>query len=275
MTELGGTYSDDSWNVLTDPVFGSPDGRYVGHNWRDMSHYLVHLTDDRASLDRILEGKVLEPGPRPCGFASSIGLGHPAVSLSEIPHDDVGRLAERQGSYGVVFHVSNLLWSAERLEVHFARVWYVERDSEVSTRLWHLAMAAAERLQQDGGDSTTEALAKLAPFIDVLGDYNGVPRRFEWEREWRWIGELPFCLNELRLVIAPASEQAEIHALHGVPVVDVLADRRSVQSAIQSHQPTGAPSPGWNACKAPHRYRIWHDGTAVTGTYRSARGLVT
>lgn len=245
--------------VETDQPVALVKSRYRDHDWRDMSHFLVHLTDDMDQLTAILTSMILSPGPDPSGFARQLGLGAPAVSLSEIPPDLLDRLVARQGQYGISFHVDALTWSAERMGVHFGRVWYVEKGTELSTRLWHLAKSAGGCFTRGAPGSEAEAFREVASFIDMPGEYEGTLRRFEWEREWRWAGMLPFASHEIRLLFAPESEHHGLAAFGDLPLVDASWDWDRIQAVAVASAPQ-SPSRGWNPMRLPPSYRLWFDG---------------
>jgi len=249
--------------IETDQPLALVQSRYRDHDWRDMSHFLVHLTDNREQLIAILRSMALFPGKEPAGFARQSGLGAPAVSLSEIPPDLLNRLASRQGQYGVAFHVDALSWSADRMGVHFGRVWYIEKATELSTRLWHLAKSAADCLERAESNSERQAFREVATFIDMPGEYEGTTRRFEWEREWRWGGVLPFALHDLRLVVAPETEHGAFAGNDNLPLIDATWPWDHIRSVVDAHVPR-SPSRGWNPMRTG-ALRLWHDGTAWSG----------
>jgi hypothetical protein len=129
---------------------------YGGHeDWRDMSEYLVHLTD-RVSFDRILQEEVLVPGDKPFGAAANLlPESHRAVCLSEIPLDRLDRLVERHGEYGVGFRKSY---------VREAPVWYVPRGTFIADSFRELV-----RTSMEGGIDPDDMIWRLTPFVDNPG----------------------------------------------------------------------------------------------------------
>lgn len=236
--------------------------RYRGKQWRDMSHFLVHYTADLGTLTSILDSMTIVPGTGERGYARQEGFGRPAISLSEIPPDDHSRLQDQHGDYGLAFHVDSLQWSADQMKIVFGRVWYVEKDSEHARHLWRLAFLLSERLELGPEfDEAAQRFAEVSPLIDQLGTYTGgVHRRFEWEREWRWIGHLPFAEHELRFIVAPDPDHPHIASMFpGIPLVVPDAPFTEIQAAEAQSSGTGH-SRGWNPVRHPADLRMWHNG---------------
>jgi len=53
------------------------------------------------------------------------------------------------------------------------------------------------------GSSEIEPVWTLTPFIDSTGNYASGTYRFEWEREWRHLGDLHFTQDDTALLIIP------------------------------------------------------------------------
>jgi hypothetical protein len=49
----------------------------------------------------------------------------------------------------------------------------------------------------------------VAPFIDIPGEHPGKRYEFEWEREWRHVGNFPFKVDEVDFLIIPEAEHQE------------------------------------------------------------------
>ena len=170
---------------------------YRGNDsWRDMSEYLVHLTLDCENWKSILRSQRLTAGG-PFG-ALSTHKDHPesqmSCCLSEIPMDYLPRLAERHGRYGVVFRKSFIESSGGQ------RVWYLEKESEVADALFSMV-----KKQHFPRVDENDPLLRLTPFIDYLNER----RSFEWEREWRVVGELDFQPSDVRFLFLPDGEHID------------------------------------------------------------------
>jgi hypothetical protein len=201
------------------------------NEWPDMSEFVVHFTkavtltgisepaapaadgrltraelferlDYEHALDRsgyfpwmeILGGGVLRPGGKPLGAASSVPLIGPnqrAVCFSETPLDMLERIVCTRSAYGLGFRKDTLL------EKNGAPIWYLDADGE-QARL--VNQQIAQRVSK--GADPADPFWRLTPLIDHPQE--GGP--FEWEREWRVVGEMPFDINEVAFLFLPAAE---------------------------------------------------------------------
>ena len=57
-------------------------------------------------------------------------------------------------------------------------------------------------------DTSKEELLNLAPFIDIPGNYGSSFYRFEWEREWRVVGDIYFTPSDVAFLIIPGEKHA-------------------------------------------------------------------
>ena len=116
------------------------------------------------------------------------------VCFSEIPLHHIGRLADRRGSYGIGF-------KKEFLVKHDGGpILYAYKNTKHAVAMQNLVKAA----QND----PTHPIWKVAPFVDIPGMYKG-EYFFEWEREWRLIGDLKFDTNHPAFLIIPD----DLHAM--------------------------------------------------------------
>jgi len=167
--------------------------------WHDMSDYVVHFTRDyhgRSAYDNMLG--ILSAGMLRAGNAFGIArqrapyASQRAVCFSEIPMHLVSRLAARRGEYGIGFTKVFLL------ERGGGPVWYVERDGRAAKALGRL-MAFA----QSGDPAVAASMWTITPFVDAPGDYANGTYRFEWEREWRHVGDLSFSVTDPAFLVIP------------------------------------------------------------------------
>jgi len=211
---------------------GNPD-------WRDMSEYVVHFTkdsDDASALEnlqQILEDQDIRASG-PFGWAkglNALGDSQKVACFSEIPLDLLDRLVDRRSSYGLGFHQRTLL------DAGGARVWYVDRHSQIGEVLDTRLMALVESRDWD------DDLWSLTPFIDQPYDAPTGGYRFEWEREWRVPGGLQFDLDEVAFVFVPEEEHGFLRdyitqyldrdqVALGPGLVDPLWDADSLQRAF-------------------------------------------
>lgn len=169
-------------------------------NWHDMSNYVVHFTkpiNGRTAYDIMLSilGNHVLRAMNPFGIARNRAPNvqtQLTVCFSEIPLHLIDRLAERRGRYGIGFTKEFLLRRGG------GPIWYVENESP-------MAIAINQIIEQtsDSNNGRDEPIWNITPFIDVTGDYPGGAYRFEWEREWRYVGDLDFTENDPAFLIIP------------------------------------------------------------------------
>jgi hypothetical protein len=168
--------------------------------WHDMSNFVVHFVsphEPKSAYDvvmSILWERTLRAF-NPFGIARHIAPDprtQYAVCLSEVPLHLLARLADRRSSYGLGFTKQIIL------ERGGGPIWYVENESP-SYRAIEVMIDAA--LAAD--DPASESIWSITPFIDAPGDYPGGSYRFEWEREWRHVGDLSFETSNVEFLIVP------------------------------------------------------------------------
>lgn len=173
---------------------------YSRLDWHDMSDYVVHFTkpiNKRSAYDNIIS--ILWNGVlraiTPFGIAREV-VHNPktqrTVCLSEIPIHLISRLAERRGSYAIGFSKQFLLESGG------GPVWYVELGGFPEMAVNELISIA---MRSDDPDN--HPIFNITPFIDSPGDYPGGNYRFEWEREWRKVGDLQFNTEDVKFLVIP------------------------------------------------------------------------
>lgn len=166
-------------------------GYFGNSDWRDMSEYVVHLTDIEG-FKSILRNLCIEA--RAClGTARNLGdvaSQQEALSLSEIPLDRLSRLGERHGGFGFGF-TKDLV-----REKGGAPVWYLRRDSAVQLRFQELVRQAML-----GGIDPSDPIWALTPFVENPGSGDGWRYEFDWEREWRVPKELKFEYSDVQFLV--------------------------------------------------------------------------
>ncbi len=227
-------------------------------DWEDMSDYVVHFTKvtpdlerdrersrinrntDYASMLSILANGVIQAKhPFGVGYkAAPCGETQKAVCFSEIPPGHWQRLVDRRGTkYGIAFHKSVVI------ERGGGPIWYAFKDTPY--------LAAIRRLMSCAGKDASADIWKLTPFIDAPGDYpaNGggaKPRRFEWEREWRRVGDFRFAPHDVAFLLIPEEHHDDAHAFfvdaqrenlgpaYFCPYVDPLWDREKILHTLDA-----------------------------------------
>ncbi|GAA4237633.1 hypothetical protein GCM10022254_50270 [Actinomadura meridiana] len=203
---------------------------YAGYpDWRDMSEYLVHLTDEFA-MNAILRQRAIK-AMKAFGAATNVaGLGdsQQAACLSEIPLDRLDRLVERHGEWGLGFLKSYIRCR------NGGPVWYTHRDSDLAEAVFQTVRQA-----MCGGVDPEDPLWKLTPFIDKTGAWDGGRYEFEWEREWRVLGDLEFFVGDVEFLIIPEVQQASMQAWWDrnfgemmPPVIDITWEMGRLQAAL-------------------------------------------
>lgn len=195
--------------------------------WRDMSDYLVHFTGIDA-LYSIVDDGHLEARKEFGWFRSDSATSAIRVSacLSEVPIEQIDRLAARRGRYGIGFRRDFVQSKGG------ARVWYAE-EPQTS----HLFKAFEEIRNSD--PSRSHAMWKLTPFIDsVSAAYD-----FTWEREWRVPGGLKFNRADVAFLIIPGTSGPSVYEnpAPGTP----LLSAEGVDFWNDAFQALGGPEDKW------------------------------
>jgi hypothetical protein len=224
--------------VSTPPIGyrGNPD-------WRDMSEYAVHFTKASGTtsaydvmLKILWEGRIEPTGP--LGAArnlTELAESQRSACFSEIPLDLLARLIARRSLYGIGFR-------QDFLGDHGgARVWYLDKGGAAAE-----AFKETVRAAMTGGIDHDDPVWRVTPFVDYPGDYGGTQYRFEWEREWRVPGGLPFGPADVAFLFIPeafhgaARSFFEAHLEENTgpaylcPYVDPTWDMARIQAAYAS-----------------------------------------
>jgi hypothetical protein len=188
-----------------------------------MSEYVVHLTkgpDSRQAFYSILLTGVINAAT-PCGIARELAsMNQTASCFSEIPVQEVCRLASRYSAYGLGFHHDTLLRQGG------ARVWYVDLDRPLAQCL------DALKDQHVRMNDPADPFWSIAPYIERPGVYgNGVRYQFEWEREWRVArSDMWFAAGEIAFIFAPEYEHPTL--VDWLPTVTLASDRKRATPPI-------------------------------------------
>lgn len=179
-------------------------GDHRDSSWGDMSQYAVHFTSSQATLGTILGTGCLKASG-PFGFSwfrklADVQERHRSVCFSEVPLDKIERLTRRHGNFGIAFTKDFLR------RRHAARVWYLDGRSTQAAALED----QLRRLQT--AKDFSDPLWDLTPFIDLVR-----PGRYEWdwEREWRVLGDVNFTLADVSFVVTPQGVD-ELPAFEGL-----------------------------------------------------------
>jgi hypothetical protein len=167
-------------------------------NWEDMSEYLVHFTkagnendDYRTMLSIYWQQKLIPKNAFGIGRKISPELtSQRAVCFSEIPPGQWCRLSERRETkYGIAFTKSFVINRGG------GPIWYAWKG----TQHWQIL----QKIMRENSEDPSAPIWKLTPLIDAPGEYFGKPYFFDWEREWRFVGEFSFGSEDVAFLIIP------------------------------------------------------------------------
>jgi len=163
-----------------------------------MSNYVVHFTrggsryNDFTTIMKIYGEGCLKPKGK-FGIGRNFappGCNQQAVCFSEIPPGQWGRLVERRETkFGLAFSKEFLVNKGG------CPIWYAWKGTKPSDALFSL-------MKKSMSDSNAEVW-KLTPFIDSPGRYGSSIYEFDWEREWRYLGNFEFSPEDVSFLLIP------------------------------------------------------------------------
>ena len=207
-----------------------------GFAYEDMSDYVVHFTkptptqSEYQNMMIIYGSRRLIPG-RTFGLvrdAAPQPESQRAVCFSEIPLHCLARLADRRGRYGIGFSKEFVTRKGT------SPVWYLEKESPTLVAVLQLVSNARASVCP-----ANDPIWRLTPFVDAPGEYPSGTYRFEWEREWRHIGQMQFSEHDVSFLILPE----ELHAAARSFFESVLSENRGPAYLCQYIDP------GWDKAK--------------------------
>jgi hypothetical protein len=118
------------------------------------------------------------------------GVEQRAACFSEIPPGQWERLVERrQTKHGIAFSKSYLLKRGG------GPIWYAYKNTP---HWWSL-----QKMLIDDKENENANIWKIAPMIDAPGKYGEKSYEFEWEREWRHVGDMHFEIADVAFLLIP------------------------------------------------------------------------
>lgn len=183
----------------------------------DLSTFLVHLTRDseqqtaRARLQQILTNWTLVArspygaAVRPLADAGLNADSQRCVCFTESPLEHVywllREIDDRQiqfRSYGIA------LPKKEGRRLGINPVWYVDMTPAPGHN-W-LINPINDLIDEAiaAGGFADSRIARVAPFVEQMGTWQGNRKEFWWEREWRHVGDLP--LPDRIIVLCPEAD---------------------------------------------------------------------
>lgn len=220
--------------------------------WTDMSDFVVHFTrggreeDDNRNMMGIYANRVLKP-KRAFGIGKELCPSPEtqfAVCFSEIPPGEWRRLARRRETkYGIGFRKDFLVSQGA------GPIWYVPKESPRADAL--------QDIMERESSNAAAGIWKLTPLIDAPGEYGSTEYFFEWEREWRHVGEFAFQPEDVAFLLIPQElheaargffeevRRENIGPAYLCPYVDPTWDRRRILKTVREplHRTSGPTRP--------------------------------
>ncbi|KZD07347.1 abortive infection system antitoxin AbiGi family protein [Oceanibaculum pacificum] len=170
--------------------------------WTDMSNHLVHFTKDYGGRDAyrnmlgILSGGVIRARNAfgICRKTAPDPQSQLATCLSEVPLHQLGRLSAKRSEHGIVFRKDFVIGRGGN------PILYAYKDRAVAK--------AIKKLAQQAGNDAENPIWRVTPFVDVPGSYGTSQYFFEWEREWRVVGDFAFTPDDVVFLIIPENLHA-------------------------------------------------------------------
>jgi hypothetical protein len=185
-------------NEISEPAAAASDDRLTRAEFLERVHYDNAL--DRTGNTRwieILGAGVLKPGREPLGIASyvpSVSRNQRAVCFSEIPLDMLDRIVRTRSSYGFGFRKETIVAK------NGAPLWYLDAAGEQAD------LVNRQILQREHqGVDPADPFWRLTAFMEHPGRC-GPP--YEWEREWRVLGEVRFDVTEVAFLLLPEADHS-------------------------------------------------------------------
>ncbi|MFZ1990721.1 MAG: abortive infection system antitoxin AbiGi family protein, partial [Alphaproteobacteria bacterium] len=119
--------------------------------------------------------------------------------FSEVPLHFLKRIAANRSPFGVGFRKQFLIDAGGN------PILYAYKSSALEGAIQSLMSDATT------AKNPNHPIWTVAPFVDVPGEYNGKPFHFEWEREWRHVGDMKFSLQDVACLIIPEHSHAAAH----------------------------------------------------------------
>jgi Putative abortive phage resistance protein AbiGi, antitoxin len=162
--------------------------------WSDMSEYVVHFAKPHGGKTAydcalsILYSRVIE-ARNSFGAGRHLPPARKSVCFSEVPLHQLKRLADVRGPYGVGFRKEFIVGRGG------GPILYAYKDSDHAMAINSMVHSAK--------DEPDHPIWKVAPFVDLPGVYGKSQYLYEWEREWRSLGNFPFTVDDPAFLIIP------------------------------------------------------------------------
>jgi hypothetical protein len=162
-----------------------------------MSDFVVHFAkeyENRSGYDNmlsILHSRRIE-ARNPFGIAKDKAPDidtQKVACFSEVPLQRLSRLAKARSDYGIVFRKDIVIHRKAN------PILYAYKD--------HAVLSALKELMKAAKHDVANPIWTITPFVDAPGDYGKSKYFFEWEREWRKVGDYKFTTDEVEFLIIP------------------------------------------------------------------------
>jgi hypothetical protein len=209
--------------------------------WTDMSDFVVHFTKDNdnksayENMLSILHSKTIQ-ARNAFGIAKSKApeiKSQKVACFSEVPLHNLRRLAEARSEYGIVFRKDIVIHRKGN------PILYAHKDHPVTAALKALIKAAKK--------DAKAPIWTVTPFVDAPGLYPTGNYFFEWEREWRKVGDYKFQTDEVEFLIIPAKLHKKARAFfdcakaenlgpsYDCPFIDPYWKRKKIKSLLLNY----------------------------------------
>jgi len=212
----------------------------------DFSEFVTHFTKP-TQFGSAYQNQISICSSRQLIAANPFGIGRnkspntasqQCVCFSEVPLHCLTRIAQRRSRYGIGFK-KEFVRSKGAMPI-----WYVEKDSSQ-----HLSIQKLMSEAQMNPLLGAHAIWNLTPFIDVPGNHPTGSYRFEWEREWRCVGDFAFSELDVAFLVIPEdlhlsacgffreARDANTGPFYGCPYIDSNWDAVRVAHAVREGWP--------------------------------------
>ncbi|MEL7738169.1 abortive infection system antitoxin AbiGi family protein [Citromicrobium bathyomarinum] len=209
----------------------------IAPSWKDMSKYVVRFAKEAPpktaydnAISILFEQRIIAANA--FGAGRHLAPARKSVCFSEVPLHHLQRLADVRGQHGIGFRKEYLVQRGG------GPILYAYKDTKQA-----LAINAMAHAAENNADSP---VWDLAAFVDLPGTYGKSKYLFEWEREWRHVGDLHFSETDPAFLIIPEKlhEAAEgfFHSAkvdnlgpsYDCPFIDPYWDEERIANALYS-----------------------------------------
>jgi len=203
------------------------------HRRTDLSTFVIHWTRDyegvpaRENLKTILASHNIEA-------RNPMGVGHrtlqrlrDAGALSEVDYETSKQSQHvvcftetpLEHAWSFVCNIGNRTYKLQPFGLAFRKkrarqmginpIWYTDATSAPGRSedwLGREVERLVERAASSGALFVDDPVARIAPFVEVMGTWDKSRKEFWWEREWRHLGDLTFSLADVAVVLCRESD---------------------------------------------------------------------